>query len=558
MAFLQSSVGPRQFKIHQSTREETSSTSISPPKIEHVNESQGWILCPPLHNAPSKQHKRTGKPARTNSLSHGSEFGSLTAKSGPSSQQFYLDDDHTEDGDFDSLDEGLQAFRDETRREVPSACNSKPVLPVHDGLGTFPPSRISWQEQLRRYERYNPKRKFAAVHPAEACNSQRHDETGENDIRISEDKRSRIEQWRLEQSRALLVEVEKETRRRKRRRSNSMTSGIDRSSENAHSASKDPSSHSGEEIPSGKESHVDSQGETIWKRITRRFMQDVIGIDEPLLSVIVGETLPDDICAIAELASTPNEDKAKDVQYTSDTTWPDRLLHRIARELGLLVHKLSVRQIDKGPYPTMTPLEYAGIPLSAPSMGKESLQSLNQDSRSSPTPLFSPTIEHAGRYSLSGLDDKPKDIPAPGFENELQRLRGEQEYWERELDVKMVFQFLKSRFSSKSSPRQEYTERETKTSDVPSAPRTDVIKQQHPLVRTTRQPSSPMFRIDSHAIAMQHIPSSCASESMKSDLISSSNDKRIGGSHGYYDVAASNTSGSIFGSDGRISAWGQV
>ena len=69
-----------------------------------------------------------------------------------------------------------------------------------------------------------------------------------------------------------------------------------------------------------------------------KFIRDVIGIDEPMLSVILGESLPPEayetpssnsaLYTIPELASGEPGDGF------GDDGWRDRLLQRIARELG--------------------------------------------------------------------------------------------------------------------------------------------------------------------------------------------------------------------------------
>src|SRR6202041_40502 len=77
--------------------------------------------------------------------------------------------------------------------------------------------------------------------------------------------------------------------------------------------------------------------------------------------------------------------------------------------------------------------------------------------------LFQPTLaqqqpqQGLADPSLWGIEEEDADVDMIGgppgmLAAELARLRREQEYWEQELDVRMVFNFLKSRFSRDGGP----------------------------------------------------------------------------------------------------------
>ncbi len=329
MAFRQPVPVPRQVLAPQPNQEESNSTS-SLHINDRVEQSQEWVLFSPSQAASTTTGTQTGRTPGTAGLSRLSDFGSLATRSGQP-RQSNADDAFTEDGELDSLDDGLQAFGEPSLYRSSSNQGNTAVLPTHDGLGTFPASSAAVQDQLWQHEQYNPKRKREGNHDRRSSVLRRLDTIEELDLQITEEKRMRIEQWRMEQSQALLEEIEKETRRRS-----------DNSSDTRH-----PLSNTGIGIgndliePTPKQSDLKTPSlekskevEPLWKRVTRKFIRDVIGIDEPLLSVIVGESLPEDMYAIADLINGSERGRsAKELSLVQET-WPDRLLHRIARELG--------------------------------------------------------------------------------------------------------------------------------------------------------------------------------------------------------------------------------
>lgn len=148
----------------------------------------------------------------------------------------------------------------------------------------------------------------------------------------------RIEQWQMEQSQALLDEIEKQTRR-KERYIPTATATSNLANLGAHDELVGTTPKQGD--ISGPSVEPADDIEPLWKRVMRRFIRDVIGIDESLLSVIVDETLPEDIYAIADLVNRPETDSLPHEHFSVNETWTDHLLYRIVRELGLLVNKLS-------------------------------------------------------------------------------------------------------------------------------------------------------------------------------------------------------------------------
>jgi len=252
--------------------------------------SEEWILFSPA--APSTtartQTTSTERTPRTAGLSRFSEFGSLETAA------------HSEDGDngtflgteeeLDSLDDGLRAFHEPSDYGAPASRlvqSGETVLPTHDGLGEFLTGATT-QEHMWQFEQ--PRRRITR----RRSSVQRHfsilDQVDEGNQ--EQERRQRIEKWRLEQSKALLEEVEKETRRRRRMSTLSASrSRIDSTQQHTPRTVPKPA-------PSVAETQSDSSdegSESFWQRITRRVIRDLIGLDEDTLSVIFGESLPEEV-----------------------------------------------------------------------------------------------------------------------------------------------------------------------------------------------------------------------------------------------------------------------
>lgn len=507
-----------------------------PPADLADNESTQWVLFSPQ---PSTQNTTS-----TRTAGRLSDFGSFGTTR--SAEEEPLDEDGTE---LDSLDDGLHAFRaPSVAQESPRMEGASTMLPVHDGLGSFHASSQLVQDQLWHHEQYNPAR--SDTRRRRRSSVQQHlDTVAENEVVEPEpltldperERWQRIEKWRMDQSRAVLEEIEKQTRRRSRTSRPSSTQFPHSPLESVPETHNQPS----------------PQHESIWQRITK-VMRELIGIDESLLSVIFGESLPDDQKDEESSSDTLDMNEAMgDLNSVSGPElWQTKLLHRIARELGVLVHQFCEHPGAFSTYVQMAksiPNEYAGMPVRPPP--EESAQSESRNDGSSVmSPQFAPTIdpnkEHAAHW---GIEDDDSNRMADTAEplSESARLQQEKEYWERELDVMMVFRYLRSRFGRGSSTEHSYPRRQIQD---PSR-RAAIIRQHHPLVarahsRQVRHQSqhsalsgptgisSPLLR--------QHFRrpgSSCASQSAKRSGISS---KRTltSSSRNYWDIGGSVDSGS--------------
>ncbi|MCJ1251278.1 hypothetical protein MMC30_008509 [Trapelia coarctata] len=535
-----------------------------------------------------------------------SDFGSLNtvARTGDYEEDEGIDEDIDEDEELDSLDDGLHAFR-EPSMYTPSRQSNQvggSILPAHDGLGTFAASSVPVQEQLWRFEQYNPRR-ASIGHRRRRTSVQRKLDTVEDDEgqRLENTRVERIEKWRLEQSKVLLEEIEKETRRRRTSRTSEGRQTT------PHTPNQDVTAR-GEQNEPPKVQSPDSpildtiaeESEPFWQRITRRVIRDLMGINDDLLSVIFGESLPPDENSStipptkssfpsSSLEETPSQ------QRPPSKNWEDRLLDRLARELGILIHQLS-HSHALPPYspPNPVTMDYAGIPVT-PKPISESPHPLTQTQTSSsspPQPHFRPTLpsrrltissasEHAARW---GIEEEEEDT-AVSSANDI-------EYWEHTPDLKTVFGYLQRRFStqqqlSASSHKPNINIATDRTPDC--LRRAAIIRQCHPLVtrphRVHERHAHALNHTYSHALPHSHLThtrrssllshhsysyggynaqlspglhlkragTSCASASTKKSKRDES-----GASRNYWDIGGSIGSGSAVVGSGGVGVWGEV
>ncbi|KMU83463.1 hypothetical protein CIHG_01245 [Coccidioides immitis H538.4] len=579
-------------------------------------ESQEWVLFSP-ELAPSTTTHRT---PRTTGRSRLSDFGSLDGDLDAEHDDL-LDEDGTE---LDSLDDGLHAFREPTACEPatdePQLHHSDPaLLPTHDGLGTFTAVNLHVQEQLWQHEQFNPRRR-GETRPRRRSSVQRHldsvDEVENQDM--ERERWQRIEQWRMEQSRALLQEIEKETRRRRYSRAN-------RLSRPTQGSARQPSGVAVESTPEIQP--------VLMKLLRALLLKDLRKApeDEPL----VRETSPpqSESTAAASKSSIRVEserpkvldDMLKNATSTSsgDNMWQQRLLDRIARELGILVHQLCEHP---GAFTTYvrpgssTSSDFAGklasrasslpsrrrpIPSRAASYGS------GKNATSEISPIFNPTLQdntgpnHASLWGIEEEESLSANEVRPSTNNNLAgHLRPpfpqpEQdiEYWERELDIGEVFRYLCKGLAGKVPFSNDGTSTPKPLSpngqgDHGASNRAAIIRQHHPLVaradahaRSNRPPlrhwqtSSSgtglrASRIDTPATTSHHAgssstpilfrhfrrpSSSCASQST---LVSSTKGPLgSGSSRHYWDIGGSVGSGSAIvtvGGASGMGSWGDV
>lgn len=584
MAFRQPTVAPRSIQPAPLSVSQTT----APLRQEQLQESQEWVVFSPVQaqasTTDSTQSISNGHTSQTAGLSRISDFGSLRTniRSGHSAEELSPQDDDVE---LDSLDDGLHAFREPTIYRGTTNKgdqNDATVLPGHDGLGSFHASSSTVQEQLWQYEQHNPKRKFEGQHRRRSSVHRRLGTIEEVEARsIDEDKRIRIESWRLDQSRALLDEIEKETRRIDRRQT-FLDSQVDSSAISEQLPTTSPLQTSGS---SDTDADDDQNSEPFWRRITRRFIRDFIGIDESLLPVIFGESLPEEALdrpsGSTHLPSFTSTTLSPVDTSLAGRTWRDRLLRRIARELGVLVEQLSTHPgaFSAHSYNPPSSLDYAGISTTEPSTSVIVPQTLQDNDpsgsvKASPTstPRFHPTLNHQPRSpdeinaASWGLDDEASAPQLRRHEHSsssipISESEKGQEYWERDLDFKMVFGYFKDRFSGSRQ-----SAHNTSASQDPIR-RAAIIRQHHPLVARNHTSSSNRAsnpRLTSHHIyhGLRRPGSSYASLSVRSSQKDRGSLVRSGrgSSRNYWDIGGSIGSGGsgVLSTGGGMGAWGEV
>jgi hypothetical protein len=259
------------------------------------------------------------------------------------------------------------------------------------------------------------------------------------------------------------------------------------------------------------------------------------------------------------------------------SSWEYRLLERIARELGILVNQLSDH---RGAFSTYlrsqeTSLPYAGLPvIPETSRGMPLPLDLQASANTtSPTdPQFFPTIQTTTQplsipQTSTSLAPSPIDNDAtPRPSNLLSR-----EEWERDLDIKMVFRYLHSRFTSRfhtSTPSPiNFTTSGTShlatASTADTAARAARVRQHHPLVTNKQHRKSIERRTWKASVppggavgVVRRGSSSCASAVSKRYTWNS------GSSRHYWDFGGQNNnsvgSGSLIASTGGMGSWGEV
>ncbi|GKT50383.1 uncharacterized protein ColSpa_10564 [Colletotrichum spaethianum] len=574
MAFHQPTRRPSQLRAALPLQEEERDV----PQL-HVQDpaatdaSHSWVLFEPADDTTtasylSEEEESLPTPGR----SRLSDIGSLntflhSARDTESRQSGVLssaiDDESVEDdAELDSLDSHLPEFR-----TVPSlytqsagaaaAAQSAPVLPAHDGLGSFRLDNPEVQEQIYAFERFNPKRVRRRRESLELAQLEMEAEEEQETHKMQ-----RIEAWRLEQSRILLEEIGRETRRRRQSMVSvrpTMTTE-DKKAEDLASLSAIGNEDDADSMDWHYESTDTKDDERgLLAKITRKVLND-LGIDERLLSILLGEQLPldDDLSTTpktgADLSSTPT-------QETNDSSWQLRALDRVAKELGLMVNQLSHHH--PGAFSTYTrmqqmPIPYGGLPV-IPESGADTPMAPKAQEVSTKMPEFQPTmVQHARPINIPA--SRPQsDPPVPLTRDESTPLPASftQEEWEQDLDVNLVFRYLRSRFSSRSTPSSAFT---TGTSHLATSSTPDTaakaarVRQHHPLVSRARPVERRTFKATtpSSPAAIRHA-SSCASQSTRRSARRSSVSSRH-----YWDIGGSLGTGSVIASVGPMGSWGEV
>lgn len=577
MAFRQSTFAlPRQTPLSDTQK----NTPIVVPEEQEqaFDGSQEWVLFPPHAARSSSQTEISfaAWPSRSAGLSRLSDFGSFdtTARSGLHGEDVSdaADNAAGEDEDLDSLDEGLHAFQEPSMYQVlHNLDQSRSILPAHDGLGTFPASSLPVQGQLSRFEQYNL-RKWPNEQPDWPIVQRYLDTVDNNDgSRIEMETRERIEKWRLEQSKILLDEIERKTRKGSFRSDSSRSeiSHLEREriiNGVGDTLDRDKQSKG---VASGAGSAQTADKVSLLERITQRIIRDFFGIDDALLSIILGESLQPigySPPASPTFTSSPRISK-KSVTSLPDVDWNARCLDRLTREIGVLAQHLSKHPGAFSTPPDLTNWDYAGIPDSPnpPKAHPESSVPLDRSGMArSTSPYFKPTLQdHPIRHNTATSDTTHAALW--GIEEEESSSAAaaqDREYWERTPNVRTIFRLLQHRFATPKQPPTSNPSIAT-TATPASLRRAAVIRQHHPLVSrpTARRNRASSVLHSSHHNSIQfhsfkRPDSSCASLSVRKGIRGGS-----GSSRNYWDLggsAGARSASAVAVASGGLGAWGEV
>ncbi|KAJ5653218.1 hypothetical protein N7490_000221 [Penicillium lividum] len=563
---------------------------ISSPPEQQDDDTTQWVLFSPTAHTNTTSTDRT-QTAGASRLSDFGSFGTATRSAAGiegDADDEALDDHLDEDGtELDSLDDGLNAFRAPSLSPIsPARVDHGPpaLLPAHDGLGSFQASSQLAQEQLWLHEQYNPQRRqYASPQPRRRTSVQRHlDTVDEGEVNVERERWQRIEEWRMDQSRALLQEIERQTRRRNSRVSGSSIHDAVEQISPARITGQLPDAVSKSEADPEADPETD---ESFWRRITRKVIRDLIGLDDSLLSVIFGESLPEGL-EVPERSGELNMESVlacePDPDHSDSPMWQSHVLQRIAHELGVLVHQLCEHPGAFTTYYQMTKditSQYAGMSLNRlaeSGLSQKSTEHADSTSatdldNSMPSPQFIPTLRESNREHEAqwGIEE---DDPSADPVSEAARVQQEQEYWEHGLDAMMVFRYLRTRFTRRGyMPNDKYTSTPSPRNTQDASRRAAMIRHHHPLVarahsrsQTQRRPSqysgvagpvgvsSPLLRPH-----LRRPSSSCASQSAKVSAISSRR-TLTGSSRNYWDIGGSVESSSAIGVGAGLGAWGEA
>ncbi|KAI1118469.1 hypothetical protein F5Y14DRAFT_398546 [Nemania sp. NC0429] len=541
-----------------------------------VEESQTWVLFSPATDAGTTASYLTSTHASniTPGRSRFSDPGSLNtiAPSEASarrrgSNSFVDAGEEEDDAELDSLDGHLPEFR--SNPDVYMVSEAAPqvthVLPTHDGLGSFRLEQdgmgVDVQNKLYAFEQYNPRRikrrrESVDLTPAELEENQ------------EIDKIRRIESWRLEQSHYLLGEIQKETRRRRR----SLASVSNTHHADGTARDTTPIAVGGQtEGNMDEDWHDRSRGDSslegrdsIWGRITRKIIQDLMGIDDKMLSILFGEALYEEGPASAPKPSSlppPNREDRSSSNSPPDPGWQVKMLERVAKELGLLVHQLSEHP---GAFTTFSrvqqmPIPYAGLP-AIPESASFHVSGVTRQKEATTVPEFQPTIPAPSRPA----DVPPVRRPSVSTHSKLplpteNSMAFTQDEWEQDLDIRLVFRYLRSRFlpisrSSGGLPSTSHLAAPA-LSTQDAAANAARVRQNHPLVSRSRN----VERRKSKATAVSNPSlfrpaSSCASQSTRRSTRRSS----CSSSRHYWDIGGSVGTGSMIATTGPMGTWGEL
>ena len=530
-------------------------------------ESQSWVLFSAATDASTTSYlSEIDKSLETPGRSRLSDLGSLRTAAGSGrvvdesvSASVIEDESAAEDAELDSLDSHLPEFRSLPGMQAllhQEDQQDLTVFPSHDGLGSFRLDRPALgqdaQDQIYHFERFNPRR----FHSRNDSTTRIQQEPSHESFVQNADTRERIEVWRLEQSRIILEEVRRETRRRRKpqasqHRSQESTSDVVGISRPKDADSDNMTWHDEEPI----EQAGDADGLIV--RLARTVVKDLLGLDDRKLSILLGRDSP---LEEDDLSSTPRASQMYGISGNGTSSWQAHMLERISRELGMLANHLPHHPGAFSTYTRMQqmPIPYAGLPVIPETVTAVPTQEATVAGHQSQTSTaeFRPTLERiaSGPINISGRLADPS--PEVAEEHVSMGSTFTKEEWERDLDIKLVFRYLRSRFlSSSSASTTSSSSHPVPGSAQDAAAKAARVRQHHPLISRSRPPlERRTFKATTPGspATLRH-QSSCASHSTRRSARRSSCSSRH-----YWDLGGSLGTGSMIASNGPMGSWGEV
>jgi hypothetical protein len=483
-----------------------------------------------------------------------------------------------EDAELDSLDSHLPDFRTIPSPYSPhEVSHATPVLPGHDGLGSFrfeaPGMSSEAQERMYAFERFNPNR---VMHGAESFNLAQLERETEEAQEL--DRTRRIEAWQLEQSQLLLDDIRKETRRRRQSEVSIRQMQKKANSPQDAAAERSVADEEAADINLGGTDWHDQDEPAstdtkpgLWSQIARKVVCDLLGIDDKVLSILFGKGVSEDEL----LSSTPQAATTDAAESWYDSEWQLRMLDRISRELGVLVHQMSTHPGAFSTYAHVqhVALPYAGLPVIPEAPADASDAGQTTDDSIPMMPQFKPSVGRPADLLSARPPSEPHTFSAPSVPdvtpNDTPHTFTQQE-WEQDLDIRLVFRYLRSRFTSSRQASPSFssgTSHLATSSTQDTAAKAARVRQHHPLVshahahgyHRPRPVERRTFKatVPSSPVAVRHGPGSCASQSTRRSARRSSISSRPSSRH-YWDIGASVGTGSAIASTGPMGSWGEV
>lgn len=272
--------------------------------FDHVSRSN---YAPSPAQSPFARYTNLNLPLLTSSLSHTDDNASVSE---PNRSD-------VEDGtELDSRDSHLPSFRlehEQAQIYTQKSSSHKTTtagptinLPIHDGLGSFELENVmsaAVQEHLSIFKKFN----LQVERRRESFNRAKLECQVSAELTEDIERTRRIEAWIWEQSMVLLEEIKKRTRCQREsdsRRSGpvpgtAVTAVMATASEDAATGGAGGEQHEQEDerLPWQFRQATcceEEENEGIWSRIMWKFILDMMGIDDRILSILFGETFVGD------------------------------------------------------------------------------------------------------------------------------------------------------------------------------------------------------------------------------------------------------------------------